>query len=390
MNRPSATDLRFVDGRTRRGVVAVSVIAGLLSAGAMAHGEVLRRWLAGECDLAGVPRYEPDFPPDPARLARVDLEHVHAELLPAWAIAAAQPGHPGAAQALAALNEALAPDPNLRALSAELGARVARSPMVHARRVLWLVWAWSDYLDRAGAGWRLEGNVRITPDRAFFYSKSYHVVADLQVRVGQGRHRTRLLERADRTNVREGYLGHALARREGGLVLVDRVREFTMERVRPLLFGEPWRDANRRAAFTAHLVRDLTDAGFVTDDETLVARVARGVAVHEARHVADDDAGEELTGPAMPREALLELSAYLASFATPGIGYVCLLQACELEADRRTAHGMALTFLLPRIMPRGCAAGPPPDLHARAQALEGELLGRSERISLPAEFPERL
>jgi hypothetical protein len=41
-------------------------------------------------------------------------------------------------------------------------------------------------------------------------------------------------------------------------------------------------------------------------------------------------------------------------------------------------------------MPAGCDAGPPPDLQARAAELEHLLLGRSERITLPSNFPERL
>ena len=226
--------------RRRRVLVVTLLLAfGLCAAIVGARGRALAAWLRGEGDLAGNPRYLPAHPVDRAALGRIDLERLHAELIPDWAAAAAANGERGgrarAAAALAAVLAAVAPDANLTALFTELAHRVARSPLRDAARIDWLVWAWSDYLDRAGLPWRLEGGVRLGGGRASFVAKTYHSTAELRVTVGERPYRARLLERADWTNVYELYLGEASRADEGALVVVDRVRDFAVERVWPLL-----------------------------------------------------------------------------------------------------------------------------------------------------------
>jgi hypothetical protein len=85
-----------------------------------------------------------------------------------------------------------------------------------------------------------------------------------------------------------------------------------------------------------------------------------------------------------------EVSAYLASFAAEALGQVALLQACGVDPERKEAHSAALGYLLPKLLPNGCAGAVPDDWYERARVLDRELFGREETIVLPAQFPEAL
>jgi hypothetical protein len=128
---------------------------------------------------------------------------------------------------------------------------------------------------------------------------------------------------------------------------------------------------------------------------SLAGWLAKAVVVHEARHLADEtlapEAGAVRLCPGCPESfdyrARAEVSAYLASFETVGVGYVALLQACGNEADGRGSSSTALGFLLPRLLVKGCAGPMPDDLYARAAATRVQLLGRDDSIGLPTDFP---
>ncbi len=130
----------------------------------------------------------------------------------------------------------------------------------------------------------------------------------------------------------------------------------------------------------------------------LGAWLARAVAVHEARHSADDRhaaRGERTptctgcpTGSGPRTRA--EISAYLASMGTQGLGHVSLFQACGLDTHEGDPNTDALAFVLPRVAPLGCTMGPPADLYSASRSLELALYGRSDRIELPPEFPSAL
>jgi hypothetical protein len=128
----------------------------------------------------------------------------------------------------------------------------------------------------------------------------------------------------------------------------------------------------------------------------LAGWLTRAVAVHEARHLADERAAPEAGAPGPCRgcpqsldyRVQSEISAYLASFATEGVGYVALLQACGADAHSRASHSVALDFLLPRLLVDGCEGPIPDDLYARAAALRDHLFGRDGSIELPNVFPE--
>jgi hypothetical protein len=121
----------------------------------------------------------------------------------------------------------------------------------------------------------------------------------------------------------------------------------------------------------------------------LTAHLVRGVAVHEARHVADEDqahaSGKPPRCPGCPRElgaaARAEVSAYLASFADEQTGISSLYQACHV-GRKSGANATALGYLLPQLLAGGCSQGPPSDLYARARRLEQRLFNRSQPIAL--------
>jgi hypothetical protein len=201
---------------------------------------LVQAWARGELDWRGQRVYEPQHPP---ALEHIDLQEVHAELLPRWLVAQGQraDGHSGAvaaeSAAFAELRNAVAPDANLVALLDELHAlsppaQLARAP----RRALYLMWAWSHYLERQGAPFLVQGSVRALGFGPLLTATSHHVLDDAEVAVGAGSYRVRITTRLDRTNVREQYLG--AAGQESALIVVDRLRDFAFEEVWPLL--DPW------------------------------------------------------------------------------------------------------------------------------------------------------
>ncbi|HEV8321140.1 MAG TPA: hypothetical protein VG389_05955 [Myxococcota bacterium] len=483
--------------RRRRVVAASGLLLVLVAVGVCGvRGKALAAWLRGEADLTGRPRFEPPHPTDPAALAEIDLGRVHADLLPGWVEAVAAADSPASrareARAFEALLDEAGVDPNLAALLRELRARVTSSPVANWDRIAWLMWAWNDYLDRHALPWRIEGGVRPEGSRGVFYAKTYRAMDEVKVAVGGGAYRTRFVERTDWTNVVEAYLGESSRDEGGALVVVDRVRDFAVERVWPLLDPNddpyrapvdrafaaavraeaeaalpeaslavlretapahwtvreaiaaihmrhecgsdlvvevvPWKGlpAEGRALLRRTAVRDARRGGAcpdVTPDEAralstaseelerargleaalggLVAWLARGVAVHETRHAADERAAAASLwdgalgggGPACSGcDAALdgatrgELSAYLASFATVGTGYASLFQACEMEGTDGP-HGLALAAVEARLLPGGCAGAPPADLYAQAGVLDEALFARAAPVSFPAGYP---
>jgi hypothetical protein len=125
---------------------------------------------------------------------------------------------------------------------------------------------------------------------------------------------------------------------------------------------------------------------------SLTAHLVRGVEVHEARHVADEDRAEPHLCPGCPHDfsaaARAEASAYLASFADQETGVSSLYQACHV-GHQTGANAIALGYLLRELLPGGCSEGPPPDLFARARRLEQKLFNRSEPIALETRAPTR-
>ena len=129
--------------------------------------------------------------------------------------------------------------------------------------------------------------------------------------------------------------------------------------------------------------------------DRLVMWLARDVAVHEARHVADQrlHRGLERKLPCQgcpPRWSVrtqAEFSAWLAELAWGPAPFTTLLHACSLR--QRTATGRALQLLLRRIGEAPCSQ-PPVDVQRRARLLELKILGREERIRFVSHLPDRM
>ena len=132
-----------------------------------------------------------------------------------------------------------------------------------------------------------------------------------------------------------------------------------------------------------------TTDGLESAVEALTMVVARSVAAHELRHVAD---GEELACPGCPDGldglAREEVSAYLAAFSTRGLGYLALLQACASpRAD--TIQSAALEAVLDAVLPLGCEGPPIFGLYAWSASIETQLFGKRGEITLPP-LPSRV
>ncbi|MCO4743268.1 MAG: hypothetical protein KC912_00675 [Proteobacteria bacterium] len=437
--------------------------------------------VSGERDLTGRVVYVPRYPVRPEAFEDIDLERVHAELLPVWQSRLARHGPEATStkDALASLEAAVAPDPNLELLLDEM-ARLASRPGRDPERLLYLTWAWSAYLDQSSLPWVVQGSVRLDGDGGgIFYTKNYEVAADLAVPVGLHEVRARVVERVDQTNVVERYLGQASDPEDGALIVVDRVREVALDLVWPLLRDNdhPHAAAVQAEAFAAlspYAARRLVDTaeararmvaavrgirsrhacgsrfvvpmlpwdGFeegmqtrffdyaeasttsrcptVTHPEAvaiqeasrrlkqepeleaaleeLVAWVARGVVVHEARHIADGLDGHLDNGAylcAACEDGLsdwsrAEASAYVASLSEVG-GSVELAEMCGMAAapDRLPEHyRTAIAEILKRLGPESCSA-PLPDRISKARRIEQTWFQRTSRITLQ-DFPERL
>jgi len=126
--------------------------------------------------------------------------------------------------------------------------------------------------------------------------------------------------------------------------------------------------------------------------EHLVGVAARAIAVHEIRHAADE-ADRPLAcydcPPDLSEVGVMELSAYLSSFADPELGPLAALQACTLPIDDLPARGRAIAFLS-ESLGNLCRTGPTDDLSQRARTLEQKLFGRTSPISLSENFPKRI
>lgn len=130
--------------------------------------------------------------------------------------------------------------------------------------------------------------------------------------------------------------------------------------------------------------------------EALVALVARSVAAHELRHVADGPS-DALVCPGCAGEASplvrAELSGYLAAFATPGVGYLAALGACSAplpRGPRSTPDAIAIEAATRAALHGGCEVEAPTDLYARARRMEERFFGHRLAVALPAALPPTL
>jgi hypothetical protein len=124
--------------------------------------------------------------------------------------------------------------------------------------------------------------------------------------------------------------------------------------------------------------------------EALAAFAARAVAAHEVRHVADGPS-RDLRCPGCaagtPDLVRAELSAYLASFATEGMGYTAALVACSNPERERGVDAHAIRMATEATLPLGCEGVAPDDLYARAARAERLYFGERRAVTLARAFP---
>lgn len=264
-----------------RGLVALAAL-GVLASLAFVFKRPLRRALFG---LQTSMRAGPELTDDQAALA-----DVHAEHLPTWAIAQSRVGAGGPAALEAAdaefetLTNALGDFPAAAQLIADLREDTL-DPTLLAERgdaISSTATAWNELMSSLGRPWWIDATVlvhRDDPSQNIFYVKTYRVLGDTSLTVDGAPYRTRLVARADHTNVVESMLGHASPHQDGAIILADRLYDFANRDLWTLL--DPSLDDQRQplhAAFApkarAELLALLSEDAAAALTSTAPARFA--------------------------------------------------------------------------------------------------------------------
>lgn len=248
---------------------ALIAVTTLLGVGWLIFGDSVKRaWRTYKLESAAASR----------RANMTELERVHAELLPRYVIGASNNYRDTPAR-LEELRAALAKEPTLLELTNSIADDLKDPDQLVERgdHLMANVSSWNTFMDTAGEPWWIDANIYLSPENKFFYLKTYKILADFDVIVGDGSYRTRMAARADSTNVVESFLGHTSPRQDGAIILADRLYDFSLREVWPLL-GELPEDASPRArAFHAKLNEEARDA--------MSAETLELLAVHSAsRH----------------------------------------------------------------------------------------------------------
>lgn len=247
-----ARDIRRLGGDRRRLLGLTLTLTVLVWGGVEGlarFGDTLDAFLRHEIDWTGAQIYLPPHRVERGAHERMDLERVHARLVPRWALLVAQAddatGRRRATYAFRELRDAVAEDPNLVELVTELHRLVSHDVRRHARRIDYLLWAWGDYMDRIGAPYRLEATVRRRGDRLALFPRSYRVLSDTRNDHGS---RVRVLDRMDPLGITETWLGRTGYEPDGAMLVGERLLHFAVHRVWPLLDPQmaPRRPANER------------------------------------------------------------------------------------------------------------------------------------------------
>lgn len=308
------------DGRGRRSLVLLAALVGV-AAWLLLHPTV-RALRSGEVDLDGRRTYVPPHGPTPEALARVDLPRVHAELLPDW-VAAADAARRGRAAdepgAFARLFGEAGQDPNLASILVELRSVVVHGQDADAGRALYLLWAWEDYVGHFGHVWALEGALHRDARGVGLQLTTYRVRDTLGVRIGVAAHDVRLLWRADEGPLREAYLGATRRADEHARVVLDRIADFAVEEVWPLLGSgddgltpveRAWASAIRAEATRALLPEDLERLEGAVPQQRRIHDVV--VAVRNRRECARERLLRRVPWAGLDEAALSHLQAVAA------------------------------------------------------------------------------
>lgn len=187
------------------------------------------------------------------------IERVHVQLLPGWLIHISNQ-HSKEPQKFDDLVATLQQeDPDAVALVTELRDMLLQPDRLveFADALLAIVDLWNQRLEQAKLPWWVEANVMSSRGKALFYVKTYKILADFHVQVGNQPHRTRISARADNTNIVESMLGHTSPSDKGAFILADRLYDFSLSQVWPLLQQEPSTLKDRQRAFSQPIKEEV-------------------------------------------------------------------------------------------------------------------------------------
>lgn len=238
----------------------------------------------------------------PAPLPLVGMERLHAVELPRWMIR------------LAAARAGEYENHRARATMGEIARRAASFPEVRAAAhdVLWLdaaeplPWSpwravpalhrWNAALDRAGLAIHLDATIETDPGGPVLAVNVYRVSFEGAVLVGPRKVRARLLQRIDRTNLVESWLGVVSEGHDSARVVLDRVRDASLDVLWPLL------DPARRDAPARALQREVRRALLPEHAEALAdTAFVRATVLRVAGEInARRRCGSPLTMPRVP------------------------------------------------------------------------------------------
>ena len=241
---------RKVVGKIEAGMVGAVALVALL--GVLAEiaypgvGQHIRKVVSGQVDVFGNRVYEPEHDVSADTLANeVNLERVHTELLPRWLARLSHdaPGQGAVSEATKErydkLLEALEGDSNLHAIASELGERLhAETVAEHTDRILYLMWAWNDYLRQQGQPYHVEANILRRQRGPMLYTKNYGLAVKMSFELGEDSYHAQLANRIDATNVVENYLCRATEADERVIWIADTSAREATNRIWPMLAAE--------------------------------------------------------------------------------------------------------------------------------------------------------
>jgi hypothetical protein len=239
-------------GRRRSRVVTLFIVVAVivfLGVGAVLVAEVVypgigqyaRGLIAGENDVFGEPTYSPEHEVSAQELAEaVDLDKVHGELLPNWlaALSYDEAGVPSkrSVERFEALAQAVEADANLHDIVVELGELMhSKEATEQADRILYLTFAWNDYLRQKDQPYHFEANMVRRQQGPMLYTKNYGLDAEIEFGLDDDRYTGLLASRIDSTNVVENYLCRATKDGDRPMWIVDTSASEATEHVWPML-----------------------------------------------------------------------------------------------------------------------------------------------------------
>ena len=204
----------------------------------------------------------------------INLERVHSWLLPSWAIARINGSNEQTKELREELLAELSPNPKLVELFLSLEASGSEPESTTTEQFVPICWAWNQYLDRHQAPWRIRCIQYVVQEDTWFYINTYQVVADVIVDIEDEGHRVRLLRRMDRNGARENYLGHTGTEVEGALLVLDRIRDFALDDLWPLLDSEPAKNSPPYQVILGPAVRSDIQRVVGSEHMTVLSRTA--------------------------------------------------------------------------------------------------------------------